>query len=231
MPCGSIRNGHGVDAEPRQALLQPEAGDLRDLVADLGVGDVQVGLVAVEAVQVPLPPPAVVGPVRVLLVGEDDVAGLLLAASRRARRTSRGTGESREGAPLWNHGCSDRGVVDDEVGDHAHPAVVGRAHHLGEVAEGAEAGVDGVEVGDVVAVVALHARGRTASATGTSRPCRPGSRCGRSARRGRRTRRRPSPGTSRRRGSRRAPFFHQRSLVTLRRLTSAAGARARRRPR
>ena len=36
---------HRVDAEPGQALQQPVADDLRDLVADLGVGDVQVRLV------------------------------------------------------------------------------------------------------------------------------------------------------------------------------------------
>ena len=49
-------------------------------------------------------------------------------------------------------------VVDDEIGDHAQPAVPGDGHELGEVAERAEARVDGVVVGDVVAVVAVGGR-------------------------------------------------------------------------
>ena len=86
---------HGVDAEPRQALLDPEAHDLRDLVAHRGVGDVEVGLVGVEAVQVELAGLLVPRPVGVLLVGEDHVAGLLLRLLVRpdvevAERASRG---------------------------------------------------------------------------------------------------------------------------------------------
>ena len=44
----------GVDAEAAEALLEPEPDDLRDLVADLRVGHVEVGLVGVEAVEVVL---------------------------------------------------------------------------------------------------------------------------------------------------------------------------------
>ena len=68
---------HRVDAEAGQALREPVADDLGDLVADLRVRDVEVGLVGVEAVQVPLPGLRVVGPVGVLAVGEHHVAGLL----------------------------------------------------------------------------------------------------------------------------------------------------------
>ena len=153
---GLDQEGHRVEPEAAQALLEPEARDLRDLVADGGVGDVEVGLVGVEAVQVPAPGPLVIGPVRVLLVREDHVAGLLLgllvlpdvevvegrvAVARRL--------EPRVGA---------RRVVGHEVGDHAEPAVARRAHEVDEVAVGPEPAVDAVEVGDVVAVVAL-ARG------------------------------------------------------------------------
>ena len=49
-------------------------------------------------------------------------------------------------------------MVDDQVGDHPHPAVPRRAHQLDQVAEGAQARVDAVEVGDVVAVVTVGAR-------------------------------------------------------------------------
>jgi hypothetical protein len=79
----------GVHAEARQALLEPEAGDLGQLVAHLRVGDVEVGLLGVEAVQVPLARLLVPRPVGVLLVGEDDLPGSRRAC-RRARRRSRG---------------------------------------------------------------------------------------------------------------------------------------------
>ena len=46
---------HGVDAEARQPLREPEAHHLRELVAHLRVGEVEVGLVGVELVQVVLP--------------------------------------------------------------------------------------------------------------------------------------------------------------------------------
>jgi hypothetical protein len=60
----------GVDPEAGQAQLQPVADDLADLLADPRVGDVEVGHVRVEAVQVPLPGDLVVVPVGVLGVRE-----------------------------------------------------------------------------------------------------------------------------------------------------------------
>ena len=42
----------GVDAEARDPLVQPEAHHLGDLVAQVGVGDIEVRLEAVEVVQV-----------------------------------------------------------------------------------------------------------------------------------------------------------------------------------
>ena len=51
-----------------------------------------------------------------------------------------------------------RGVVEDQVDDHPHPAVAGGADHLDEVAERAQPRVDAVVVGDVVAVVAVGGR-------------------------------------------------------------------------
>ena len=148
---------HGVDAEPAQPLLEPEADHLRDLVAHLRVRDVQVRLVRVEAVLVPAPRLLVEGPVRVLLVGEHDVAGLLL------RLLVAPDVEVVEGrlwpAPrLLEPRVLVGGVVDDEVGDHADAALARGAHHVGQVAVRAEPRVDPVEVGDVVAVVALTGR-------------------------------------------------------------------------
>jgi hypothetical protein len=67
-----------VDAKPTQPLLEPEAGHLSDLVADLRVGHVEVRLVGVEAVQVPPGGVLIESPVGLLLVGKHDVAGFLL---------------------------------------------------------------------------------------------------------------------------------------------------------
>ena len=64
----------GVDPEAGDAELEPEAHDLGDLVADRRVGDVEVGLVLVEAVEVVLAGLLVPLPEAGLLVGEGDVA-------------------------------------------------------------------------------------------------------------------------------------------------------------
>ena len=154
IPTGSIRKGTASTRKPREALLHPEAGDLGDLVAHLGVGDVQVGLLGVEAVQVPLAGRLVPGPVRVLLVGEDHVAGAL-ARLLVAPHVPVVEGGVARGAGAAEPRVVDRGVVDDQVGDDPDSPVAGGADHLGEVAERAEARVDGVEVEDVVAVVAV----------------------------------------------------------------------------
>ena len=97
------QEGHGVHPEAGEALLCPEARDLRELVPHLRVGDVQVGLLGVEAVQVPLARLLVVGPVRLLLVREDDVARLLLRLVV-APDVEAAVGESREERASWNHG-------------------------------------------------------------------------------------------------------------------------------
>ena len=68
---GLQQERHGVDPEARDAELQPEPDDLGDLVAHPLVGDVEVGLLTVEDVQVVLPGLLVVLPVAGLLVGED----------------------------------------------------------------------------------------------------------------------------------------------------------------
>ena len=49
-----------------------------------------------------------------------------------------------------------RGVVDDEVDEHADAALLGAVGELDEIAERAVARIDAVVVGDVVAVVALR---------------------------------------------------------------------------
>jgi hypothetical protein len=108
-------------------------------------------------VQVPAARLAVVGPVGLLLVGEDDVARLLLRLLvrphvERVERVVRAFARRLEPRVLVGR------VVGHEVRDDAQPAVARGADQLDEVAVGPEPRVDAVEVGDVVAVVAL-ARG------------------------------------------------------------------------
>ena len=81
----------GVDAEAGQALGQPEPEHLADLLAHGRRGDVEVRLVAVEAMQVVLAGLGVVGPHALLAAGEDDAARAVGRAPRRARRRTRGT--------------------------------------------------------------------------------------------------------------------------------------------
>ena len=149
--------GDGVDAEAREPQLQPEAHDLGDLVADLRVGDVEVGLLLVELVQVPLPRLLRERPDAVLLVGEDDLVGGVrrrVGAPDVEVAERRVLGRLRRPEPRVLAG----GVVDDQVGDHPHAAVLRRPDHLDEVAVRAQPRVDPVEVGDVVPVVPLAGR-------------------------------------------------------------------------
>ena len=145
--------GHRIDAESGEPLVEPETDDLGDLVADLRVRDVQIGLEGVEAVQVVLARLVVPRPVRALVVGEHDVPRLLLGllvhpdVEVAVRRVAVGA------CGLEPRMLVGR-VVHHEVGDHADAPVARRAQHLGEVAVGAELGMDAVEVADVVAVVA-----------------------------------------------------------------------------
>src|SRR5690606_4987091 len=131
--------------------------DLGDLVPYRGVGDVEVGLVPVEAVQVPLPRALVVAPDAALLVGEHDlgrrdgrlrVAPHVEVAGRVVRAAARGI------EPRVLRGR----VVDNEVDDHAHAPVACGAQPLHDVAVVAQPRVDAVVVDHVVPVVALGRR-------------------------------------------------------------------------
>ena len=147
-----------VEPEAAQPLLEPEAGDLRDLVAHLRVGDVEVRLVGVEAVQVPPPRLSVVRPVGVLLVGEDDVAGLLrrLLVGPDVEVVVRVVAARARAA--WNHGCWSDVWFGTRSAITRMPRSRAVRTMLDDVAVRAEPRVDAVEVRDVVAVVALARR-------------------------------------------------------------------------
>ena len=146
-----------VDPEAVEAELEPEADDAHDLVDHLGIGEVEVGLVLVEVVEVPLARPVVELPDRVLLVREDDE---LRGVRRRGVAPDVVVPVAVRGAPprRLEPRVPVGGVVDDQVGDHVDAAVVGRTDHLDQLAVVAQAGVDAVEVRDVVAVVTVRAR-------------------------------------------------------------------------
>ena len=183
----------GVDPESADPELQPEPDDPGDLLPHVGVGDVQVGLVGHEPVEVVLLGLAVVGPHPALLAGEDlgelGVLGPLVhphvpvAVRRGGVRPSRLEPRVLDGR-----------VVDDQVDDHPHAPVAGGADHLDELAQRAQSRVDAVEVGDVVAVVAVGRRVERHQPQRRDADARPGSRC---ARPGRPRSPTPSPSLSR----------------------------------
>src|SRR3954471_19339216 len=75
--AGLQQRRHRVHPEARHPELEPEPDDPRDLVADRGVGRVQVGLEVVEAVQVVLARGLVVAPVAGLCTGEREALRLV----------------------------------------------------------------------------------------------------------------------------------------------------------
>ena len=146
---------HGVDAEAGDAELEPEAHHLGDLVPHRRVGHVEVGLVAVEAVEVVLARLLVVASRRSSPGRGRRSPRRRRAAARRAHTYQSRYGDVRAGPGRPEPRVAVRGVVDDQVDDHPHAPVAGGADELDEVAVGAQPRVDAVEVGDVVAVVAV----------------------------------------------------------------------------
>jgi len=145
---------HRVEPEPGDAELRPESHDLQDLRLHQRVGGVEVGLEVVEAVVVPGLRLFVARPDRLLDAGKDD-------AVIDVRRP--GVGPDVPVAVLGvaiaargaEPGVLVGGVVDDQVDQHPHAALVGAVGEFDEIPKRAEARVDVVVVGDVVPVVAL----------------------------------------------------------------------------
>ena len=81
-----IRNG--VESQPVDAHAQPEAHDVDDRLEHVGIVEVEVGLVAEEAMPVELLRLRIPRPVRALGVGEDDARVRRTCSGRRSTRTS-----------------------------------------------------------------------------------------------------------------------------------------------
>ncbi len=148
--------GHGVEPEAVDAEPQPEACDVLHRVPDLRVLEVEVRLVAEEAVPEVLAADRVEGPVGRLRVHEDD-AGVLVAGGVVAPHVEVPVGAVGVGAGRLEPRVLVARVVHDQVDDHAHTSRVGLLDEGVEVREGAVLRRDRGVVGDVVAAVA-HGR-------------------------------------------------------------------------
>ena len=144
---------HRVEPEAVDAEVEPEAEDVQHRLLHLGVVVVQVGLVAEEAVPVVLPAHRIERPVGGFGVDEDDArVGIRLVGVRpHVPVAARAV---RIGARLLEPRVVGRRVVHDEIGDHAHPALMRLVDELAKVVDRSVVGMDREEVGDVVAAVA-----------------------------------------------------------------------------
>jgi hypothetical protein len=144
----------GVQPHAVDAGVEPEAHHVDDGFEDVRVVEVQIGLVAKEAVPIELFGHRIPCPVGSFRVNKDDARpGVFVgrvaphvpvAVHRAARRAPR----ALEPRVLV------AGVVDDQFGDDAQPQPVRAAHELSKVAHRPVTGIDALIVGDVVTVVA-----------------------------------------------------------------------------
>ena len=146
--------GDGVEPQPVDAHLQPVVQSAQDLLHHGRIVEIEVGLVAVEAVPEIGLRLGVPGPVRLLRVDEDDPRVLVLLVGV-APDVVVALGRARPGAArALEPGVLVGGVVDDQLGDHPQAAPVRLVDQPPGVLERAVGRVDGAVVGDVVAVVA-----------------------------------------------------------------------------
>jgi hypothetical protein len=148
-----VEVGHGVEAQPVDAQLEPEVEHPRDGAEDGRIVVVEVGLMAVEAMPVVGAGDGVPGPVGGLEVLEDDPR-LAVAVGRVAPDVEIALGAAGRGPPgALEPGVLVGGVVEHQLGDDPQAVPVGRAQEDLEVVQRAVAGVDVGVVGDVVAVI------------------------------------------------------------------------------
>ena len=148
-----VEVGHGVEAEAVEAHVEPERHRVQHRVVDLGVVEVEVGLVVEEPVPEVLLAHRVPRPVRRLGVDEDD-PGVLVELVGVGPDVEVPVGALGVAAAGLEPRVRVAGVVHDEVDDHADAALVAGVEELVEVLDRAALGEDVVVVGDVVAAVA-----------------------------------------------------------------------------
>ncbi|MGX1476134.1 UNVERIFIED_CONTAM: hypothetical protein RKD50_004942 [Streptomyces canus] len=143
-----------VHAEAVDPAVGPEAQGGAEVLADLVVRPVEVGLLGGEQMQVPLPvrhPPPGAAAEDGLPVGGREFAVRATPVTEHVPLARRRSGAGGEG--LLEPDVLVGGVVGDEVDDHLQPEPVRFADHRVEVVERPEARVDVPVVGDVVAAV------------------------------------------------------------------------------
>ena len=151
--------GHGIEPQPVDADVEPEAHDAQHFRQHARVVEVQVRLVRVEAVPEIGLGDRVPGPVRLLGVEEDDARVRVASGRCRTRRRSRASA-SPAGAwrARWNQGCwSEVWLMTSSVMTRSPRACASRTKRRTS-RQGAVVGMDAAVVGDVVAVVAPRRR-------------------------------------------------------------------------
>jgi hypothetical protein len=137
-----------VDAEP-----QPETHHIGDRLEHAGIVEVQVGLVAEEAMPVELLRFRIPAPVRLLGVGEDDArVAVELRVVRPDVEVAFGRSLLRAARTL-EPGVLVRRVVDDQLRDDSDPELVRAIEEALEVVDRAIQRIDRLVLRDVVAVV------------------------------------------------------------------------------
>ena len=157
LPLVQIRDR--VQPEPVHPEAQPEIEGGEHRLVDVGVVEVEIGLMGVKPVPVVRARLRVPGPVGALEVLEDDpglgVAVRIVAPDVEVPRPRPG---ARPPGPLEPRVLVG-GVVDHQLGDHLEPPPVSLAQKDLEVLQAAVGRVDVVVIGDVVAVVPERATG------------------------------------------------------------------------
>ena len=148
----------GVEAEPVDPHVEPETHDPQHRIHDFRIVEIQIGLVAEEAMPEIRLGDRIPGPVRAFGIDENDAGAqiLLIAVAPDVEVPFRGAGGrlARGLEPRVLVG----GVVDDEFGHHLQSEAMGLQKHGAKIVERAELRVDVGIFRDVVAVV-LQRRG------------------------------------------------------------------------
>ena len=143
-----------IEAQPVHAQVEPEAHDVDDSFHHLRVIEVEVGLVGVEPVPEILPGHRVPGPVGLLGVEEDDARAIVLLVVVGPDVEVACLAATLGMARALEPGVLVRGVVDDQLGDHAQVALMRLGDEALGIGHGAVIGVHRLVFGNVVPIVA-----------------------------------------------------------------------------
>ncbi len=154
-PVALDQVGNRVEPQGVHPHVEPEPHDPDHFLHHLRVVEIEIRLVGEEPVPVVGLGLGIPGPVGLLGVGEDDAgAGVLVVRVAPDVEVPLRASPAGALARRLEPGMLVGGVVDDQLDQHLHAALVRRVEERAEVVQGAVARVDADVVGDVVAVVA-----------------------------------------------------------------------------